>query len=362
MTDDAVLTDSMQSYDMPARKAILQYLVRMGSFTSAPKVPNEDLADENVEFPTTSTWKELLERCEKEYEGWPKSIPRKFTSVGPPGESIRIMQWNILAQALAEGSDNFLKCPIEALKWHPRRWRIVAEIGAMEPDILCMQEVDHFRFLEKALSSVGFVGVFYQKPDSPCLYVPGNNGPDGAAIFVNKYRYEILDIKKRCLEVLGCDTNQVAVCCKLRRLSDDAEFWVVTTHLKARSGALLEALRREQGSDLVEYLKGLAGEKTPILVTGDLNAQPSEAVHSVISAAGFESAYRNQNPSYTTWTYRESGEYCKTLDYILYRRQAFHVERVLCLPSEEDIGLTRVPSFKYPSDHFALVADMVLEE
>lgn len=146
-----------------------------------------------------------------------------------------------------------------------------------------------------------------------------------------------------------------------RRNSDGAEFWVATTHFKARSGSLLAALRREQGSDLLEFVKSIAGDNTPLLLTGDLNAGPSEPVHAVINSAGLESAYRGQEPSYTSWTIREDGEQCKTLDYILYKRHSFHVERLLQMPSEEVIGLDRVPSCSYPSDHFALVADMVLD-
>lgn len=145
-----------------------------------------------------------------------------------------------------------------------------------------------------------------------------------------------------------------------RRRCDGAEFWVSTTHLKARSGPFLAAMRREQGFDILNFVKSTAGEKIPLLLAGDMNATPGEPVHSVFSSAGFKSAYANQEPSYTSWTIREDGEHCQTLDYILYSHNLFNVERLLQLPSDDEIGPTRVPSHRYPSDHFALIADFVL--
>ena len=39
-----------------------------------------------------------------------------------------------------------------------RRWRILQELLRHDPDIICLQEVDHFDFLNRALGSVGYVG------------------------------------------------------------------------------------------------------------------------------------------------------------------------------------------------------------
>lgn len=124
----------------------------------------------------------------------------------------------------------------------------------------------------------------------------------------------------------------------------------------------MAGLRREQGCDLVGYMKCTVGEKTPFLLCGDLNAPPSEPVHDVLKAAGLESVYQNQEPFYTTWTVRETGESVAILDYMLHSSGSFKVERILRMPSEEEIGFERLPSYKYPSDHFSLVADLVLHD
>jgi hypothetical protein len=66
--------------------------------------------------------------------------------------------------------------------------------------------------LERALDSVGYSGSFRGKPDSPCLYLPGNNGPDGCAIFVRRARFQILSEHSRVLEVWRVPSNQVKSC------------------------------------------------------------------------------------------------------------------------------------------------------
>ena len=39
------------------------------------------------------------------------------------------------------------------------------------------------------------------KPDSPCIYLADNNGPDGCAVFVRDDKFEILEQHQRVLEV-----------------------------------------------------------------------------------------------------------------------------------------------------------------
>lgn len=74
-----------------------------------------------------------------------------------------------------------------------------------------LQEVDHFEFLNKTLSTQGYQGLFFPKPDSPCLYVKDNNGPDGCAIFFRKSKFEMLKSKKLVLPVWTISSNQVCI-------------------------------------------------------------------------------------------------------------------------------------------------------
>ncbi|KAL4694058.1 hypothetical protein H8959_013323 [Pygathrix nigripes] len=122
------------------------------------------------------------------------------------------MQWNILAQVLGEGKDNFVQCPVEALKWKERKCLILEEILAYQPDILCLQEVNHyFDTFQPLLSRLGYQGTFFPKPWSPCLDVEHNNGSDGCALFFLQNRFKLVNSANIRLTAMTLKTNQVAI-------------------------------------------------------------------------------------------------------------------------------------------------------
>lgn len=154
---------------------------------------------------------------------------------------------------------------------------------------------------------------------------------------------------------------------------------VAVTHLKARSG--WEWLRSAQGTDLLRHLQNLIQKQSgcpasdgisdiPLLVCGDFNAVPSEEVYRrfITSPLGLDSAYKKlsvdglNEPEYTTWKIRPTGECCSTLDYIWYSKDTLRVDAVLDMPTDEQIGPNRLPSYRYPSDHLSLVCDFSFKQ
>jgi len=275
------------------------------------------------------------------------------------------------------------------------------------------QEVDHFKFLQTVLGSQNYEGIFFPKPDSPCLYIEQNNGPDGCAIFYKRDKLQLQGYDTRILEVWRVQSNQVAIAARLQMRSSGREFCVATTHLKARHGALLAKLRNEQGRDLIRFVKQFAGE-TPVLLCGDFNAEPVEPIYATIlgcdllrlgsayadvkldreeilqpsaDVGEFVSESMKREPPYTTWKIREEGEECHTIDYVFYTPDRlkvgylrvymyiplnlkakinfqtslyFQIKNCLNFPEGEQIGKNRTPSYQYPSDHFSLVCDFEL--
>ncbi|RZB38607.1 Exo endo phos domain containing protein, partial [Asbolus verrucosus] len=230
-------------------------------------------------------------------------------------------------------------------------------------------EVDHFNFLKHVLGTQGYTGVFYPKPDSPCMYISGNNGPDGCAIFYRTNKFDLINIETRILEIWRVQSNQVALLANLRIRETGQEVCLTTTHLKARQGAFLSTLRNEQGKDLLQFIAQHCGNR-PVVVCGDFNAEPVEPIYNTMLTDKYlslGSAYADcdswnlnsvaREPPYTTWKIRDEGEVCHTIDYIFYKKNKLEVEAVLELPTGEEIGEDRVPSFAYPSDHFSLVCD-----
>lgn len=318
--------------------------------------------------------KDLLDECHEVLKARPARLQRNFVNLMSLSSSdqhpIRAMQWNVLAQALGEGTDNFIKCPMEALKWEERKYLILEEIVTYRPDILCLQEVDHFfDTFQPVLSRMGYQCTFLPKPWSPCLDVQHNNGPDGCALFFLKDRFQLVSSNNIRLTALSLKTNQVAIAETLQCNETGRLLCIAVTHLKARTG--WERFRSDQGSNLLQNLQDITqGANIPLIICGDFNAEPTEDVykHFASSSLNLNSAYKllshdgQSEPPYTSWKIRPSGESCHTLDYIWYSQNALNVVAALGMPTEEQIGPNRLPSFNYPSDHLSLVCDFTFRE
>jgi len=273
--------------------------------------------------------------------------------------TIRVFQWNILAQAIGTKIDKFVLADSRTLDWSSRRWRVVEEIVRHQPDLVCLQEVDHYPFISSALASTGYSGRFCPKPDSACCYVPDNSGPDGCAVLFREDKFSLLSLEKKVLTAWQSETNQVVLALILQHRQSGRQLCVVTTHLKARKGALLANIREQQGEDLMSWLEELSDGRSLIL-TGDFNADPSEAVYQTVTnnkEVKLDSAYDNSSLDYTSWKIRDTGEEKQVLDYIFHSAD-LKTLRTLDVPSEEDLGEERLPSLAYASDHLSLVADI----
>ncbi|XP_072400714.1 nocturnin isoform X2 [Diabrotica undecimpunctata] len=385
--------DTEKLWVMAVKKWIIRSKIKMGSFTSTPRVLNEDILDHDVNLPKNISRTELLQHCQRQPKIQPM-VKRMFRKARPSSDfncgvkvkklnavsracseytsgpnNLRVLQWNILSQALGQMNDNFSKCPDEALEWNARRYLIIEELVEYCPDIICLQEVDHFNFLSHILETQGYTGLFFPKPDSPCIYIDGNNGPDGCAIFYRKDKFELVEAQTKILEIWKVQSNQVGLLTILKIKETGQKICVATTHLKAKKGALLSTLRNEQGKDLLQFVKANS-QDLPLILCGDFNAEPTEPLYSTVldNSLQLGSAYADcdtdprissaeREPAYTTWKIRGEGEVCHTIDYMFYSKNKLELEAVLDMPTGEEIGENRVPSFSYPSDHFSLVCD-----
>ena len=260
-------------------------------------------------------------------------------------------------------------CPEKALEWDHRKLHLVEELLRYEPTILCLQEVDRFQFLKDQLAQAGYTGIFFPKPDSPCLYSDINYGPDGCAVF---WKSNTLSLSQKEDLVLqqdgGIETNQVAIVCtfQTKQSPDSEQLCVAVTHLKSKPP--YHQLRHEQGKYLEQRLTKFVPDQCPLIVCGDFNAEPHEPVVETFrsSSLSLSSAYCHLSsdmtePAYTTWKvrghYKGNFESKQCIDYIWYTPRHLQPAALLKLPSEDEIGKDRLPSLQYPSDHLSLVAD-----
>lgn len=276
----------------------------------------------------------------------------------------------LYVSALCNADDNYVLCPPEALEWGHRKYTTFAEIARVNPTILCVQELDKYEHFKSKLSKCGYHSIFFPKPESPCLFVEGNAGPDGCAIFYKHEYLELLDQENIVLlDGQECETNQVAIICKFKMRSQGNHFLVATTHLKAKTG--YEDLRNEQGRYLLDIVERKSNNgNIPVLICGDFNAKSNEKVYVSFqnSLLNIKSAYTLNNvhgsePKFTTWKMRglpdgSISESCKAIDYIWYSTKQCIVNSVFTLPLEDSLGYMKLPSLSYPSDHLALACDV----
>ncbi len=288
-------------------------------------------------------------------------LPRTWHQQAAPVEPrIIVFSWNLLADALA-GCGGFVHAPPGSLEWERadgrgRKQRILAELraaigGDQQPDIICLQEVDHFAdHLQPALKALGYSGCF--EPKRP--------GRDGLCLFVRDDRWSIDAVEiLRYSDVSGRPHGQLALIARLVGRQGLGSLRVATTHLKAKAVPASEALRLRQCRQLKEHLQALqVQDPLPTLLAGDFNAPPDSP--EILSLPGGSLGLQSVEPTpgcsveaWTTWKVRAAGEVQRVIDYIWFGPGLAWLGG-LGLPAGSDLPSTGLPCWEYPSDHLHL--------
>ena len=246
-----------------------------------------------------------------------RSRPTSATAALPSStRPLRFASWNVLADSLLrQNSWLYQSCDPEAL--HDRLPRIFNGVERLEPDVLAMQEVEHFaRDMEPRLSELGFSGVYKQRT--------GDDQTDGVALVWRNERLAAEQIEyveyasaltagvkdPRSLEMLK--KHNVAIIALLRDLESGKLLVVATTHIlwNPRRGwvklqqlnhlfARVDAMRRgaaatEAAVDVTSNDVGTTscgesaddggigqstGATLPAVVLGDFNCTPASMLH-----------------------------------------------------------------------------------
>eukprot|EP00850_Spirogloea_muscicola_P024027 SM000426S15714 [mRNA] locus=s426:29865:33512:+ [translate_table: standard] len=256
----------------------------------------------------------------------------------PPSEGLRlrVVQWNVLADGLAQDGD-FVRAPPAALAWSHRAPRLLALLLHAAPDLACLQELNHFDdYFSPELARHGYAGLFLPKAPSPAevhshfklrtghgvtvhrhtsfrlsmacrvILLPGGSlaperhpalrplrllnaqrlgfPPDGCAILFRTDRFDVCDeVRWRYTGSQGQPHSQGALLCRLQERSTGRELVLATTHLKAKEGLAEERTRGEQAQELLQLLaERYGGRGLPIVLCGDFNATPDSVVYGLV--------------------------------------------------------------------------------
>lgn len=280
-------------------------------------------------------------------------------------------------------------------KAYPVPVRIKRALGVILkecPDIITVQELDHYEYFENVLSQLGYKGQIHKKADDEKDKNNGGHGANGVAIFWNRHRYENKNTtyfvptiganqkdkdgnprdpktksKQRVLIVTLHDT-------KLKR-----EIVVVTGHMKSGTKKKDDRMAEHQASKLAGVLccKKFAGK--PIIFACDFNKSAKTGAYKSFmqttknKGLTMQSAYEEDEDRKTSVKIRRGGEQQnkigkqikETIDYIFFSQQHFQKVNTLQLPKVEDINKMTddrgLPSWRFPSDHLHIVADLKLK-
>ncbi|KXZ50586.1 hypothetical protein GPECTOR_16g761 [Gonium pectorale] len=175
------------------------------------------------------------------------NAPRK-----PAGAHFKVLQWNVLADGLAQNGD-FCRVPPGCLEWEYRRPLLLQEILEANADIICLQELNHFDELRQVLAELGYDGAFREKHASPALKY--EYPPDGMAVFYRRQRFSCgagaVEGRSFHDDATGREQSQGYLQIVLHDRVVGRELLVVTTHLKAKDGAECEDMRYQQARQLL---------------------------------------------------------------------------------------------------------------
>ena len=325
----------------------------------------------------------------------------KYSAVG--SDDFTIMQFNVLADGLAQ-TGNFKNVDSKDLEWEVR-WPLIAkEIEAVDPDILCVQELNMPQDFSRLLS--GHIMLLCPKLGSPAQ--DAGSLPDGCAMFLRKDRFHVLDAQVFYYGNLdpskAKSAGGIVVGIKDKRNNQGVVF--ATTHLKAKPE--FELIRNDQLTQLLQRTEGMAQmvsgytntQEIPIVLTGDFNSPPQESCYKLMRLKKYESAYNTLcsftrsvedmeideeeyaagEPEFTTMKVREE-MVKRTIDYIWVgtsnaivplpllgtneesegekksaKPRSLLVQALYTLPSKDEIGPAGLPSKAYPSDHCSIAA------
>lgn len=231
-------------------------------------------------------------------------------------------------------------------RWHERLSLILADMSALQPDLLGIQECVYVMQQDRLIGAAG---------EGRYSAVRGWAGrPEyGNSLLV---REPLVATDEARIDLgLNRAAHRATV-----RLAAGTSVVVAVTHLHHLGPD--EGLRDEQARQLVQWLQ-TAPAAEAIVVMGDFNADPAEPTYARMQAAGFRSAYAEANGTEpaVTWPSGLQAPAMDTdgspecLDYIWVRGAASVESARLAFdrPDPDDSTL-------YPSDHLGISAHLAI--
>ncbi|KAI9060199.1 Endonuclease/exonuclease/phosphatase [Trametes sanguinea] len=213
-------------------------------------------------------------------------LPREWVDLSPesasaPGQTVRVMTWNLLAQTLVRRE---LFPTSDCLKASQREHMLYREIASHNADICCLQEVDRTEKFFPELEKAGYAWV----------YAAGPRKKHGCLIAFRKDVYECVrervvayddeevreDGELQARRGSSFRTKNIGSLVALRRKGADGDGVIVaTTHLfwhPAQAAVLLREVVRFRDEGLEPQ------RRWPAIIAGDFNFGPDDPAYALL--------------------------------------------------------------------------------
>jgi endonuclease/exonuclease/phosphatase family metal-dependent hydrolase len=263
----------------------------------------------------------------------------------PPAKSdpaaIRVLTWNVLY-----GADQ--GTPWKQHAWPLRKKAMAAVLAGTKPNILCVQEAldAQAKYLTELMPTHRRVGV--GRDD-------GNTVGEHCAILFDQTRFEELgggtfwleEPADRPANEFRMGPKRICTWVRLRDRQTSRAFRVYNVHQYLTEQARVQAAR------IILARIDEGDHSDAIVVTGDFNAPPDTQDRRLFEVVGLVSSSRGSGVTANLPTYQFYGIRLRRLDDILVDRSW----RVL-----DQYVIDAKPDNTFPSDHFGVMADLMINE
>jgi endonuclease/exonuclease/phosphatase family metal-dependent hydrolase len=255
-------------------------------------------------------------------------------------QSFTVMTYNIRYDNPGDGEN----------RWDNRKEDLLDQVRTQDPDILGIQEglIHQVKFLESGLADYKRIGVGRED---------GAEKGEFAAVYIRKERFEVAEegtfwLSETPEEVsVGWDAALERVCTwgllKDKRSGNQA--WVFNVHFDHRG----EEARLESARLILKKIKEKRkGSKIPVVVMGDLNADPDSPVLQTLLAQledTYAEASRKSGPTGTWNGFNPQEKPGGRIDYVLVSPDLSPSEYLVPAP---------IIDGRYLSDHFPVKAKL----
>ena len=253
---------------------------------------------------------------------------------------LKVMSYNIRYDSPDDGRD----------RWENRRDLLVSQIEFHHPDVLGTQEVlsNQLRYLRRNLEGYDYVGIGRE----------GGDDGEYSALFYDENKLRLEDSGTFWLSPTsgrvstGWDAAlpRIVTWARFRRRDTRESFMAFNTHFDHRG----DQARIESAKLLVNMISQLNRDRLPVVVTGDLNLTPDTEAIGILTdylRDAYAQAPIRLGPegTFTGFNYEEPAR--NRIDYIMTSPEVRTLRAAI---------LTDAVDGRYPSDHFPVVAEVVL--